>query len=145
MKSLKEFLDSCNIDANDVVEAEDLPRILGEAAKNDKMDPPMVLIMRRKTVRQFPNGQRVALYYVDKINKYVTVPYSAMQWSASVEEELNSHDKLKMVIENNNVGSEVSNDIFKIYNRLNEANKQKFLEMAEQNFNNLLSFVKKNK
>ena len=47
------------------------------------MDPPAVLIMKRKSVRQFPNGQRVALYYVDKINKYVTVPYEASQWSSS--------------------------------------------------------------
>jgi hypothetical protein len=51
------------------------------------MDPPAVLIMKRKSVRQFPNGQRVALYYVDKINKYVTVPYESMQWSSSVPSE----------------------------------------------------------
>lgn len=52
--------------------------------KEDKvMDPPAVLIMRRKSIRQFPNNQRVSLYYVDKINKYVTVPYTAMQWSAT--------------------------------------------------------------
>jgi len=53
------------------------------------MDPPAVLIMKRKSVRQFPNGQRVALYYVDKIDKYVTVPYTAMQWSStgSMDEE----------------------------------------------------------
>jgi len=53
------------------------------------MDPPSVLIMKRKSVRQFPNGQRVALYYVDKIDKYVTVPYTAMQWSStgSMDEE----------------------------------------------------------
>lgn len=55
--------------------------------KNVPMDPPAVLIMKRKSVRQFPNGQRVALYYVDKINKYVTVPYEAMQWSSSVPSE----------------------------------------------------------
>ena len=55
--------------------------------KNVPMDPPAVLIMKRKSIRQFPNGQRVALYYVDKINKYVTVPYEAMQWSASIPEE----------------------------------------------------------
>jgi len=47
------------------------------------MDPPNMLIMKRKSIRQFPNNQRVALYYVDKINKYVTVPYTAMQWSSS--------------------------------------------------------------
>jgi hypothetical protein len=53
------------------------------------MDPPAVLIMKRKSIRQFPNNQRVALYYVDKINKYVTVPYTAMQWSStgSMDEE----------------------------------------------------------
>ena len=51
------------------------------------MDPPAVLVMRRKSVRQFPDGQRVALYYVDKLDKYVTVPYTAMQWSTSVPPE----------------------------------------------------------
>ena len=51
--------------------------------KESQMDPPAVLIMRRKSIRQFPDGQRVALYYVDKINKYVTVPYTAMQWSST--------------------------------------------------------------
>jgi hypothetical protein len=49
---------------------------------NNSMDPPNMLIMKRKSIRQFPNNQRVALYYVDKINKYVTVPYTAMQWSS---------------------------------------------------------------
>lgn len=54
------------------------------------MDPPAVLIMKRKSIRQFSNNQRVALYYVDKINKYVTVPYTAMQWSStgSMDEEV---------------------------------------------------------
>jgi len=53
------------------------------------MDPPAVLIMKRKSIRQFSNNQRVALYYVDKIDKYVTVPYTAMQWSStgSMDEE----------------------------------------------------------
>jgi hypothetical protein len=50
-------------------------------------DPPAVLLMKRKAIRMFPNGQRVALYYVDKINKYVTVPYEAMHWSSSVPNE----------------------------------------------------------
>ena len=52
-------------------------------SSNKTMDPPAVLIMKRKSVRTFPNNQRVALYYVDKIDKYVTVPYTAMQWSTS--------------------------------------------------------------
>ena len=67
MKTLKEFRSS-----NVINEAHD-----------KQMDPPNILIMKRKSIRQFPNGQRVALYYVDKVNKYVTVPYTAMQWSSS--------------------------------------------------------------
>jgi hypothetical protein len=58
-------------------------RSLDGGNSNTAMDPPAVLIMKRKSIRQFPNGQRVALYYVDKIDKYVTVPYTAMQWSSS--------------------------------------------------------------
>jgi len=62
-------------------------------SEGKQLDPPAVLIMKRKSIRQFPDGQRVALYYVDKIDKYVTVPYTAMQWSStgpttSVTEEL---------------------------------------------------------
>ena len=54
------------------------------------IDPPNILIMKRKTVRMYPNKQRVALYFVDKVNKYITVPYTEYQWAsggAPVEEE----------------------------------------------------------
>ena len=50
---------------------------LDEKKKVDKKDPPAVLIMKRKSIRQFGDGRRVALYYVEKINKYVTVPYDS--------------------------------------------------------------------
>lgn len=55
--------------------------------KGDAFDPPAVLVMKRKYIRQFPNKQKVAIYYVEKINKYITLPYSDMQWSESVAED----------------------------------------------------------
>ena len=63
---------------------------INEGRSNKTLDPPNILIMKRQSIRQYPNNQRVALYFVDKINKYVTVPYTASQWSseAPVEEEL---------------------------------------------------------
>ena len=63
-----------------------LKQLMSEAKekKETQMDPPAVLMMRRKSVRQFSDGQRVALYYVDKLDKYVTVPYTAMKWSSTV-------------------------------------------------------------
>ena len=54
---------------------------------NNSMDPPAVLIMKRKSIRLFPDGQKVALYYVEKINKYVTVPYNSLQVFSPEETE----------------------------------------------------------
>ncbi len=38
--------------------------------------PPALIIMKRIAIRQYPNGQKVALYYAKTINKYLTVPYN---------------------------------------------------------------------
>ena len=73
MKTIKEF--QSDIES---LKVEEYPVEFNlDETKESKMDPPAVLIMRRKSIRQFPNGQRVAMYYVDKINKYVTVPYDS--------------------------------------------------------------------
>ena len=66
MKSINDFVDS------DVI-VEDV--VTEDKATSSPQDPPTILIMRRKSVRQFPGGQRVALYYIDKLKQYVTVPY----------------------------------------------------------------------
>lgn len=69
---------------NRIQKLKTLKQFMLESKKPSKqMDPPAVLLMKRKSIRQFPDGQRVALYYVDKLDKYVTVPYTAMQWSSS--------------------------------------------------------------
>jgi hypothetical protein len=143
VKELEDF----GIQVEESLELSDLPPVMESDKQNHSQphDPPAILIMKRKSIRLFPNGQRVALYYVDKINKYVTVPYTSMQWSAAVEEETSAHDNLKTIVENHKANKEVEEDIFRIYNKLNETNKQKFLQMAQEDFNNLLSFVKKNK
>jgi hypothetical protein len=41
------------------------------------IDPPFVLILKRKAVRYYPEGIRVALYYNERLNRYFNVPYSA--------------------------------------------------------------------
>ena len=38
--------------------------------------PPAMIIMKRIAIRQYPNGQKVALYYAKMIDKYLTVPYN---------------------------------------------------------------------
>lgn len=68
MKTLKEIQE---------LELEELPSLFGEERKASPKDLPAVLLMKRKSIRQFPDGRKVALYYVDKIHKYVTVPYDS--------------------------------------------------------------------
>ena len=73
MKSLKDFI------AGDKIE-EDIDGMPGVFTSKPS-DPPQILIMRRKSIREFPNGQRVALYQIDKLNRYITIPYQVKQWA----------------------------------------------------------------
>lgn len=117
------------------------PMMEGKNSQVKELDPPAVLIMRRKSVRQFPNGQRVALYYVDKINKYVTVPYEDMQWSANEETVLDkvkqvNESKQKTVVEHldgsvSEVTPQIANRIMDLYRKINETNKAKMADMLE--------------
>lgn len=117
------------------------PMMEGKNSQAKELDPPAVLIMRRKSVRQFPNGQRVALYYVDKINKYVTVPYEDMQWSANEETVLDkikqvNESKQKTVVEHldgsvSEVTPQIANRIMDLYRKINETNKAKMADMLE--------------
>lgn len=123
--------------------ATDKPPIMeGKSSKSRELDPPAVLIMRRKSVRQFPNGQRVALYYVDKINKYVTVPYEDMQFSSTDEETV--FEKIKSSLKENKsivvehldgsvseVTPQMATKIMDLYKKINEANKAKMKDMLE--------------
>lgn len=51
------------------------------------MNLPVVLILKRKALRHFPDGQIVALYYSDQLDKFITVPHSAIGISEEVIDE----------------------------------------------------------
>ena len=122
----------------------------GKSGHQNPMDPPAVLIMKRKSIRQFPNGQRVALYYVDKIHKYVTVPYVGMQWSVtSMPEEVQTSEsvdvigQLEKIKKNHQDGTIIHEDgstsvvsvqtaqaILTLHKSLNEDNKTKYVDLV---------------
>ena len=132
------------------------PMVEGKTGHTNEMDPPAILIMRRKSVRQFPNGQRVALYYVDKINKYVTVPYEDMQWGAAVEATIinqlsySAEHGDKVVVEHfdgttTEVTPKTAQNIISLYKKINEANRAKMLDMLEassKHFQTIAKFSK---
>ena len=131
------------------------PVMEGKTSQAHELDPPAVLIMRRKSVRQFPNGQRVALYYVDKINKYVTVPYEDMQWSANEETVFDkikqvNEDKKSIVVEHldgstSEITPQMAKQMIELHKKINEANKAKMLDMLEasaKHFQTIAKFSK---
>ena len=42
---------------------------------NENIDPPMMLVLKRKGIRLFPDGQRVAIYTNENLGLTFTVPY----------------------------------------------------------------------
>ena len=131
------------------------PMMEGKTSQTRELDPPAVLIMRRKSVRQFPNGQRVALYYVDKINKYVTVPYEDMAWSANEETVFDkikqvNEDKKSIVVEHidgstSEITPQMAKQMIELHKKINEANKAKMLDMLEasaKHFQTIAKFSK---
>jgi hypothetical protein len=68
---------------------------LDEARSSDSPnDPPYVLVLRRKAIRLYPDGGRVALYYTPQIDKYFSVPYSFGADTVVQAEEVESIDEL---------------------------------------------------
>lgn len=59
--------------------------------------PPNILVLRRTTIRQFPNNTYVALYYCERLDKYFSVPYGenvdAPVTADSIHEEKTSQEK----------------------------------------------------
>jgi len=66
----------------DVIEAEQL-----DEAQNPGPTPPYVLLLKRKAIRLYPDGTKIALYHNKQINKYFSVPYDSPVEVASIQAE----------------------------------------------------------
>lgn len=53
-------------------------------ALQDEVQPPPMLVLRRKGIRIFPDGRRVALYTNDKLGLVFTIPYTPAKVSSPV-------------------------------------------------------------
>ena len=154
MKSLSDYINDLPVEI-----LEKMNRI-----KSSPEDPPAILVMRRKSIRQLTNGQKVALYYVDKLKKYVTVPYDAsgnmtMTVEEFVDEEKSIIQHLQQIVSEQSsnriyfddgsnmlIDKFVANDVLRVYEELNDSNKQQMSEMAQKSkndFRELVEFAKK--
>jgi hypothetical protein len=54
----------------------------------DQKDMPSVLLLKRKGIRVFPDGQKIGLYYAQSIDRYVSIPFQDINLSGhTVHEE----------------------------------------------------------
>jgi len=171
MKSFGDFkvkkeLPPVEIQEESLLEAVDYEDTRGVLVEASESDPPPVLVLRRKSIRRLSNKQKVALYYVDKINKYVTIPYEGNILSASINEgfeepSYNIIEELKDIVENNckksimledgnwkNVSVHTAKSILEVWtHHLSQENQELFAEMAIKSvadFNRVVDFVNKN-
>lgn len=56
---------------------------------------PSVLILKRKAIRVYPDNQKVALYYSQALDKYVTIPYNDIQMGLNEAEKPKEDDDEK--------------------------------------------------
>lgn len=106
---------------------EDIEAVIVEA--KDFKDPPAVLLLKRKAIRLYDNDGKVALYYNDKLNKYFSIPFGSkfdmpIQAESAVMEfadgtSIELSEEQRVVIAN-------------AFEKLNEENKNKFLEVLTQ-------------
>lgn len=64
----------------------------GMVAK-DVTNIPAVILLKRKALRAFPDGQKIGLYYAQAIDKYVSIPFSEIGVS-DVNEEISLEEGL---------------------------------------------------
>ena len=133
-----------------------------QEAKDSKHDMPAMLIMRRKSIRQMANGQKVALYYVDKLDKYVTIPYGENTWFTTMESMEPIADdvivQLNNIVENDctknvrfengestKVNVRTAKTVLKVYESLNEENKSRirYAGNSKEHFGKVVDFARK--
>jgi hypothetical protein len=120
--------------------------------------PPIILVIKRKAVRLYPDGTRIALYYNDKMKRYFSVPFGTPEADVSGVQAESFIDELRAMsnlTEETTLelqdGSQVeldvlmANRIVYAYDGLEEDNKQKFVDLltsSEESFDKAYEFCR---
>ena len=118
---------------------------------------PALLIMRRKSIVNFPNGSKAGLYLIDKLNKYITIPFdpSVLHINEENEEIMENEQTVHPVIsqlqdiakngynhikfqngKKHKIDSTTAHAILSVHDNLNHENKQKLERMAHKDIHN---------
>jgi hypothetical protein len=136
-------------------------------------DPPPVILLKRKAIRVFPDGNRIALYHAQQLDKYISIPYGFGTATATVNErhmtpaEKSNREEIAQAIERDNPGismekkmkiataqamkeqfematmdldEEYLPSLRETFEKLNDDNKQKFLDLLEEDHDKVIDF-----
>jgi len=112
-------------------------------------DPPQTLILQKKYVQQFPNNQKVVLYYSDALKRYFSFNYNK-DGIELLESEFNMIEKLREIKEIEcifffdgtelNVNDQCAKHILDLYEDLTE-DKSEFEEYISESGTNFLNIL----
>jgi hypothetical protein len=115
-------------------------------------DPPVVLVIKRKAVRLYPDGTRIALYWSDKIKRAFSIPYGPM-----VDAPVQAEEYIKELVESKelllndgnviNLNEETKQKIINTYGQLEEDSKEYFWQQLTESvatFGKLYEFCRTN-
>ena len=137
---------------------------------NIKNDPPFTLVLKRKAIRMYPNNTRVALYWSERLKRYISVPYQAggddigmaqiesvvlesepLSLEESIINDLETIKKTKQngkILHSDGKSSSVdyatANAILGVHGKLNDENKKKIIGLAvksKDHFSKVLAFA----
>ena len=112
-------------------------------------DPPFVLVLKRKSIRLYPNNTKIALYYNQKLDKYFSIPYGGGVDAPVQAEETQIEeavmDQLHKIVagkqaqsvkfgngQTRKVDHFTASAITQVHNALNDENKKKFADMVHK-------------
>lgn len=115
-------------------------------------DPPAVLVIKRKAVRLYPDGTRIAMYWSDKLKRVFSLPYgpavdAAIQAEEYVKELIESEELLLNDGNIINLNEETKQQIINTYGQLEEDSKEVFWQQLTESvatFGKLYEFCRTN-
>jgi len=115
-------------------------------------DPPVILVIKRKAVRLYPDGTRIALYWSDKLKRVFSVPYGMpMDAPIQAEEYIKELVEVEELLLNDgntiSLNEETKQQIINTYEQLDEESKEVFWQQLTESvstFGKLYEFCRLN-
>jgi hypothetical protein len=111
----------------------------------EAQDPPFVLVLKRKAIRLYPDGTKIALYHSDKLDKDFAVPYASASQPVIQAEAVDAIGQLQKIKDTHQHGTvnhkdgsaskvdaQTAHAVLTVHKSLNDENKKKFADMVSR-------------